>query len=162
MAARLLRGVPNQAAIRTFRETRASARPAPVRMARSFAPQRMIPLPSRKISTSKCSREVTHSMRSPNSHRSVAKYSQAARRVSATAPRWICARLDFSSALFAKTNHFEGFFDMQLAGAAFRVAPVVVVDAIGEIRILLNFAEHEPGADGVRRASWNENGVARL
>ncbi len=69
-------------------------------------------------------------------------------------------RLDFSSALFAKPNHIEGFFDVQLAGAALRIAPVVIIDTVGEVGVLLNFAEHQSGADRVRRASWNENGVA--
>ena len=52
---------------------------------------------------------------------------------------------DLPAALLAETHHLERFFDVQVARLALRVAAVVIVDAVGEIGVLLNFAEHQPG-----------------
>ena len=62
-----------------------------------------------------------------------------------------------SAVLRTEAHHLQGFFDVQIARAALRVAAVVIEDAIGKIRIFLNFAEHQSGPNGVRGAGRNEN-----
>ena len=59
-----------------------------------------------------------------------------------------------------KVDDGHGFFDVQLARIAARVDAMEVVEAIGEVGILLDFAEDHSGADGVRRSGGNVKGVA--
>src|SRR5258708_36040366 len=49
----------------------------------------------------------------------------------------------------------QAFIEMQLARAA------IIVQPVGDVGILLDLAEGDPGADGVNRARWNEVGLAR-
>jgi hypothetical protein len=60
-----------------------------------------------------------------------------------------------------KVDHGHGFCDVQLAGIAFSVDTMEVVEAIGEVGILLDFAENHSGADGVRRPGRNVKGITR-
>ncbi len=55
----------------------------------------------------------------------------------------------------------HGFFDVQLARLAMGVDTMEIVEAIGEVGILLHFAEDHSGADGVRRSGGNVKGIAR-
>ena len=71
-------------------------------------------------------------------------------------------RLDFPSALCAKPNHIESFFDMQARGGSLRVGAIVIVHAVGYVGMLLNLAQEQSRADGVRGACGNENGVVFL
>ena len=48
---------------------------------------------------------------------------------------------------------------MQVARLALRVAAIVIEDAIGDVRVLLDFAEDEAAADCVRGAGGNEDGI---
>src|SRR5580700_6686328 len=66
-------------------------------------------------------------------------------------------RLDFSSVLFAETDHPQCFFDVQFARAALCIAAVVIEYAIGKVRVFLNFAEHEASANRMRGACRNKN-----
>ena len=58
-------------------------------------------------------------------------------------------------------DYFEGFLDMKIASLTFGIPAIVVVDTVGEIGVLLNFAEDEAGTDGVYRAGRDENSFAR-
>ena len=69
--------------------------------------------------------------------------------------------IDFAAALLAELDYLQCFFDVQVARLALRVAAIVIVDAIGDVRVLLDFAEDEAAADGVRGAGGNEDGIAR-
>ena len=61
-----------------------------------------------------------------------------------------------------KIDDGHAFFDVQLARIAVGVDAMEIVEAIGEVGILLHFAEDHSGANGVRRSGGNVKGVARL
>ena len=67
-----------------------------------------------------------------------------------------------ASERFRKVRHFQGFFDVQFAWVAVGVDASVIVNAVGQIRIFLDFAEDHVRANGVRRARGNEKRVAGL
>ena len=50
---------------------------------------------------------------------------------------------------------------MQLSGHAVQSQPTVVVDAIGQVRCLLDLGDERTGADGVDAASGEEENVSR-
>ncbi len=62
----------------------------------------------------------------------------------------------------AELDHVERLFDVKLARLAVGVVPVIVIDAIGNVGIFLNFADHHVGANGVRHSRGNEEGIARV
>ncbi len=70
-------------------------------------------------------------------------------------------RLNFPAALFSKTDNFKRLLDMQFARLALGVASPVIVNAIRQIRVLLNLAQYKPRANRMRRPRRNEDGLAR-
>ncbi len=127
----------------------------------------MMPPPSRKIRRSKCSREDAAEIfpwKFPFLGGEIGASGEigfpyaAADGAPATAGRH---RLDASAGLFSEADHFERLLDVQRARLALGVAAVVIINAVGEIGLLLNFAEHQARADGVHGAGGDEDGVAR-
>ena len=57
-------------------------------------------------------------------------------------------------------NDCHSFFDVQLAGMALRVHALEIVQAIGQVGILLHFAKDHASADSVRGAGRNKESVA--
>src|SRR5579862_5096756 len=68
-------------------------------------------------------------------------------------------RLNFPTALVPETNYLERLLNVQFAPAALRVAPIVIVNAIRQIRMLLYLAEHQSRANRMRRPRRNENRI---
>ena len=54
----------------------------------------------------------------------------------------------------------HGFFNVQLARLSVRVDALEIVQAIGEVGVLLDFTKNHAGADGVRRSGRNKKSVA--
>ena len=69
-------------------------------------------------------------------------------------------RIAAAAALFAEAHHVERLADMQRARLAVRPHAVVIEDAVRDVRVLLDFAQHHAGTDRVRGSCRNENGVA--
>src|SRR6267142_1756508 len=65
------------------------------------------------------------------------------------------------STLFAKPHHVQCMAHMQGARLAVRANAVVVEDAIRDVRVLLDFTQHDAGANRMRGSGGNKNGVAR-
>src|SRR6266850_8419092 len=65
------------------------------------------------------------------------------------------------STLFAKPDHVQSMANMQGARLAVRANAVVVEDAVRDVRVLLDFAQHDSGANRMRGSRGNKNGVAR-
>ena len=59
-----------------------------------------------------------------------------------------------------KVQHIHRFIYVQRPHGAVFLAAIVIVHAISDVGILLNFTKHRTGADGVRRACRDEDGVA--
>src|SRR5208282_6057923 len=66
----------------------------------------------------------------------------------------------FFSQLFAEVDDVEGLADVERALAAVRAFSLVVVDAVGDVGLFHDFAEHDAVADGVHGARGNVNRVA--
>jgi hypothetical protein len=60
-----------------------------------------------------------------------------------------------------KINDGHSFFDVQLARMALCVEAMEVVEAVGEVGILLHFAEDHSGTNGVGRSGGHEKRIAR-
>src|ERR1700719_2753266 len=60
-----------------------------------------------------------------------------------------------------KIDDGHAFFNVQFARIALGVDAMEVVEAIGEVAILLHFTEDHSGANGMRRPGGNVKGVAR-
>src|ERR1700686_947499 len=71
-------------------------------------------------------------------------------------------RIPKPAALFAELHHVQRLPDMQRARLAVGSHAVVIEDAIRNVRVLLNFAQHDAGTNRVRGPGWHENGVARM
>lgn len=54
----------------------------------------------------------------------------------------------------------EGLGDVELAGFAVEAVAVPIEDAVGGVRVLLDFVDEEAGTDGVEAAGGDEDGVA--
>src|SRR6266576_4129154 len=65
------------------------------------------------------------------------------------------------STLFAKPHYIQSLANMQGARLAVRANAVVVEDAIRDVRVLLDFTQHDSGANRMRGPRGNKNGVAR-
>src|SRR5882762_10674712 len=65
------------------------------------------------------------------------------------------------STLFAKPHHIQSLANMKGARLAVRANAVVVEDAIGDVRMLLDFTQHDSGENRMRGSRGNKNGVAR-
>jgi hypothetical protein len=63
--------------------------------------------------------------------------------------------------LFSEAHHLERLTYVKRSRLAVGADAVVIENAIGNVRVLLNLAQHNAGADGVRRTGRNEHGVAR-
>src|SRR5580704_11850200 len=68
--------------------------------------------------------------------------------------------INFAAALLAELNDLKRLFDMQIAQLAFAVTAIVIVDAIGDVRVLLDFAQDQARADRVRGSGGNKNRIA--
>src|SRR5580700_6436425 len=68
-----------------------------------------------------------------------------------------CHWFNLAAALLSKANYLECLLDMQFARSALGVAPIVIVNAIRQIRMLLYLTKHEALANRVRCASGDEN-----
>ena len=58
-------------------------------------------------------------------------------------------------------QNIQGFVQMQRPGEAVRAGAVVIVEPVGEVGVLLDFAQDEPGSDGVHRPGRHEKSFAR-
>ena len=65
---------------------------------------------------------------------------------------WDTERTGFDFLRLIELQHVERFFNVQVALFSVGVRAIVVVDAVGEIGILLDFADGHAGADGVGSA----------
>ena len=65
------------------------------------------------------------------------------------------------STLFAKPHHIQSLANVQGARLAVRANAVVVEDAIRDVRVLLDFTQHDSGANRMRGSRGHKNGVAR-
>ena len=54
----------------------------------------------------------------------------------------------------------HGFFNVKLARVSLCVDALEIVQAIGEVGVLLDFTKNHSGADGVRRSGRNKKGIA--
>src|SRR5467141_2527483 len=70
-------------------------------------------------------------------------------------------RVTPASALFAKPHHVQSLAHMQGAWLAVRTNAVVVEDSICDVRVLLDFTQHDSGENRMRGSRGNKNGVAR-
>jgi hypothetical protein len=68
--------------------------------------------------------------------------------------------LELCAGLRAETHDGESFLNMKFAHATLSVGPIVVEDAIGEIGVLLNFAEDKTRSNRMRRACGYEDRFA--
>jgi len=59
-----------------------------------------------------------------------------------------------------EVHDVQRLFNMQFARVAAGVEAVVIVDAIGEVGVFLDFAEDHAGANGVASTGGNEDGVS--
>ncbi len=59
-----------------------------------------------------------------------------------------------------KIDDGQAFFDVEFARIALCIDTMEVVEAIGEVGILLHFAEDHSGADGMRRSGGNVKSIA--
>ena len=71
-------------------------------------------------------------------------------------------RVEFSAHLLAELNHIQRLVYMQRARVALGVAAVVIVNAVGQIGVLLNLAEDQASADGMRGTRRDEHRVIGL
>src|SRR5467141_1145327 len=70
-------------------------------------------------------------------------------------------RPNLSRSRDAKLHHFERLFDVQVAGLSLTVQAAIVVDAVGQVRIFLDFAQSHAWPNSVRRSRGNKESVAR-
>ena len=61
-----------------------------------------------------------------------------------------------------KMDGLESLFEVQFAGLAIAAQAAPVVDAVGQVAVLLNFGQHNPAADGMDGSGRNEHRRARL
>ncbi len=66
------------------------------------------------------------------------------------------------SATLVEPNDLERLADVQVPRFAVHASAVVIEHAIGNVRMLLNFAEHHARPDRVRRSRWHIYGVSRM
>src|SRR6266566_24385 len=66
-----------------------------------------------------------------------------------------------ASALFAKPHHVQSLANMQGAGLAVRTDAIVIEDVIRDVRVLLDFTQHDSRVNRMRGSRGNKNGVAR-
>src|SRR5258708_2061789 len=69
------------------------------------------------------------------------------------------ARRDFADGIRVEIHHFKSFVDVKFARLPAGVDAAVIVDAIREVRILLDFTDDHVRTDGVWRAGRNKEGV---
>src|SRR5258706_3522574 len=65
------------------------------------------------------------------------------------------------STLFAKPHYIQSLANVQGARLAVRANSVVVEDAICDVRVLLDFTQHDSGENRMRGSRGHKNGVAR-
>ena len=153
-------GVQQRGAAIPARVDRRRARRAETRPARAGSDRLAIRYPTgcrrcptRTISNSNRSGDVSRARASENSQRSTAKYGQAARNVSSSGPLRHGDRFDARRPA-ARRNcmHVDRLPQVQRTRLAVGLEAAVVEDAIRDVRVLLNFAQHHAGADGVHGA----------
>ena len=72
------------------------------------------------------------------------------------------AGLYLSAGARTEIDHLQGLTYVEFAWFAIGIAAIVVVEAVGEVRIFLHFTNHHVWANGVRHSRWNKEGVARM
>src|SRR5712675_1435069 len=60
----------------------------------------------------------------------------------------------------AKVHHLQSFLNMQFTGAPAIIHAVVIVNTIGQVRILLHLAQNHAWTNGVRRTGPDKESVA--
>src|SRR5947208_13543065 len=68
----------------------------------------------------------------------------------------------FTANRTAKFNCIQGFFDVQFPGPPLSIHAAIIVNAIRQVGVFLNFAEHHTWPNRVGRACWHEKCVAGL